>query len=86
MKDGVLIINTSRGQFIDEKDLFDGLTTEKVGGVGLDVYVNEPYNGDLINFDNVVLTPHIGTLTKESRTEMEVEAVNNLLAVLNDSR
>ena len=86
MKDGVLIINTSRGQFIDEKDLFDGLTTEKVGGVGLDVYVNEPYNGDLINFDNVVLTPHIATLTKESRTEMEVEAVTNLLAVLNDSR
>jgi len=79
MKSGMILINTSRGQFIDENALYDGLSSKKIGGVGLDVYVNEPYDGDLIQFDNVVLTPHVATLTKESRLEMEVEATQNLL-------
>jgi len=79
MKQGVLIINTSRGQFIDEPALFNGLETKKVGGVGLDVYINEPYNGNLIQFENVVFTPHVATLTKESRIAMEAEATQNLL-------
>jgi D-3-phosphoglycerate dehydrogenase len=82
MKSGVIIINTSRGQFIDENALFDGLSTKKIGGAGLDVYINEPYDGDLIKFDNVVLTPHVATLTKESRNEMETQATKNLLEVL----
>ena len=83
MKPGAMIINTSRGQFIDENALLDGLSTNKIGGAGLDVYINEPYYGDLIKLDNVVLTPHIATLTKESRLEMEIQATQNLLNELN---
>ena len=83
MKPSVLIINTSRGQFIDEKALFDALSSKKINGVGLDVYNEEPYIGNLIQFENVVLTPHVATLTKESRLQMEIEATENLLEFFN---
>ena len=83
MKSGVLIINTSRGQFIDEKDLYEALLSKKIGGVGLDVYNEEPYTGNLIQFENVVMTPHVATLTKESRFQMEIEATQNLLKFIN---
>lgn len=82
MNKGVCIINTSRGEFIDEIALCDGLATGQVGSAGLDVFPVEPYSGKLTDFDNVVLTPHIATLTKESRLEMEIQATNNLLEVL----
>ena len=82
MKSGVIFINTSRGQFVDESALYAGLLSQKIAGLGLDVYVNEPYFGELIKFDSVVLTPHIATLTKESRLEMEVEATRNVLDFL----
>jgi len=83
MKKGVVLINTSRGDCIDENALIEGLKSEKVGGVGLDVFPVEPYKGELIKFDNVVLTPHLATLTKESRLEMEIQATQNLLKQLN---
>jgi len=79
MKTGVMIINTSRGAFIDEEALYDGLSSGKIGSVGLDVFPEEPYHGKLTEFDNVVLTPHLATLTKESRLQMEIEATQNLL-------
>ena len=82
MRDGVSIINTSRGEFIDEMALCDGLATGQVGSAGLDVFPEEPYTGKLIEFDNVVLTPHIATLTIESRLEMEIQATQNLLEEL----
>ena len=83
MKQGVVIINTSRGQFIDEKALFEALSSKKISGVGLDVYNEEPYTGNLIQFENAVLTPHVATLTKESRLQMEIEATQNLLEFFN---
>ena len=82
MNRGVIIINTSRGDFIDEQELCDGLASGQVGSVGLDVFPKEPYNGKLMDFDNVVLTPHIATLTIESRLEMEVQATTNLISEL----
>ena len=82
MKKGVLIINTARGSFIDEKALCKGLNSGHVGGVGMDVFPQEPYTGKLTDFENVVLTPHIGTLTKESRLDMEIQATQNLLEEL----
>ena len=86
MKNGVVLINTSRGECIDENALIEGLKSEKVGGVGLDVFPSEPYEGELIKFDNVVLTPHLATLTKESRLEMEIQASQNLLDELNKQK
>ena len=86
LKRGVMIINTSRGDIIDEAALCEGLASGKVSAVGMDVFLEEPYKGKLIDFDNVVLTPHLATLTKESRLEMEIQATQNLLIKLNQNK
>ncbi len=79
MKDGVVIVNTSRGGAIDEKALYDGLKSGKIVSAALDVFSNEPYFGKLLELGNCILTPHIGSYAKESRIQMEIEAVNNLI-------
>lgn len=79
MKKGVLILSASRGNAIDENALLEALREDIVSGAWLDTFVNEPYNGYLINFPNVLLTPHVGSYTLECRRTMEIEAVNNLL-------
>ena len=79
MKDGVILINTSRGSGIDEGALYDGLKSGKVASAALDVFNNEPYNGKLLELGNCILTPHIGSYAKEARIEMEIESVNNLI-------
>lgn len=79
MKPGSFVVNTSRGQAIDEEAICKGLSSGKIKGVALDVFNHEPYDGPLLKFENVVLTPHVSTLTEESRTEMEKQSVLNLL-------
>ena len=79
-----IIVNASRGEIINEEFLLNALKDNKIGGVGLDVYNEEPYFGPLSKFDNVVLTPHIGSYAKELRIQMEIEAVNNLIKGLNE--
>ena len=70
MKDGVFIINTSRGTIIDEKSLLNALKSGKLGGVALDVYETEPStNLELITIPKVICTPHIGAQTKEAQKE-----------------
>lgn len=83
MKTGTIIINTSRGQVIDETALYEHLCSGHLGGAGLDVFRKEPYVGPISKLKNVVLTPHISTLTEESRSEMERESAVNLLKFLN---
>jgi len=82
MKEGCVIINTSRGCFLDENAIYEALKEGKLGGAGLDVFLDEPYRGPLCELDNVVLTPHIATLTRESRLNMEIEATISLLESL----
>lgn len=82
MKTGAMIVNTSRGQFIDETALYEALKNKKLSGAALDVFKEEPYTGELCALDNVILTPHIATLTKESRLHMEIEATQNLIESL----
>lgn len=84
MKEGAIIINTSRGNVVDETALYEALKSGHLGGAALDVFNNEPYQGPLCELDNVVLTPHISTLTHESRAEMETQAVVNILNFFND--
>lgn len=82
MKRGALLVNVSRGDFIDEMALYWALREGYLGGAALDVFSEEPYTGKLCELNNVVLTPHLGTLTLESRAQMETEATRNLLAYL----
>ncbi len=82
MKDGVFILNTSRGGIINEDALHRGLLCGKIAGAGLDVFEVEPYDGKLLGLKNVVLTPHAATNALEARMNMETEAVYNMIREL----
>ena len=79
VKPNVIIINTARGSLVDEDALLKGLLSGKVACAGLDVFKEEPYKGELLKQDNVILTPHIGSYAKEARVMMEKMAVENLI-------
>ena len=83
MKPSSIIINTSRGEIINEHDLEIAVNDGVIAGAGLDVFQEEPYNGPLTNYENVILSPHIGSYAQEIRMAMELEAVNNLIEGLN---
>jgi D-3-phosphoglycerate dehydrogenase len=83
LKKECFVINLSRGGVVNEKDLFNFLVLNQNIQFALDVFENEPYSGDLINFKNITFTPHIGTYTKESKNLMEMEAVKNLINYIN---
>ena len=82
MKDGVIIINNSRGPLIVEQDLFDALESGKVRAAGLDVVSTEPVRGDnpLLRAKNCIITPHISWAPIESRRRLMDIAVENLRA------
>lgn len=81
MKSSAVLVNTSRGSTIDEKALIKALREKRIFGAGLDVYESEPkINPDFFELDNVVLTPHTGTQTIESRHAMQREVADNILA------
>lgn len=84
MKDGVIIINNSRGQLIHEADLAEALNSGKVYAAGLDVVSSEPINGNnpLLKAKNCIITPHISWAPKESRKRLMDIAVNNLAAFI----
>ena len=79
MKSEAILINTCRGEVINENSLVRALDEKVIAGAGLDVYCEEPYEGPLLNYDNVTTTPHIGSYAKEIRMQMELEAVKNLI-------
>jgi D-3-phosphoglycerate dehydrogenase len=83
MKKTAIIINTSRGGIINERDLYKFLKEGKIYGAGLDVLEDEPpQNSPLIELDNVVITSHIGAHTQESIENMAFIAIDNLISVL----
>ena len=85
MKPGSIIINAARGGLIDESALDEALISGHLGMAALDVFEHEPYYGPLIKNDKLILTSHIGSLAKESRKCMELEAAENLLKGLINS-
>ena len=82
MKPGSWIINASRGGLIDEGALYEMLQSGHLAGAAIDVFEREPYDGPLKELDNVILTPHIGSYARESRIQMEIDTIKNLLSCL----
>lgn len=82
MKKGVFILNAARGGVVDENSLTEAIKEGRVAGAWLDVFSQEPYGGSLVDYPQVLLTPHVGSHTRECRKRMEAEAVDNLLSVL----
>jgi D-3-phosphoglycerate dehydrogenase len=79
LKQGAFILNAARGEVIDESALADALDSGQVAGAWLDTFSQEPYNGVLKNYQQVILTPHVGSYTAEGRLQMELDAVENLI-------
>lgn len=83
MKPGAFLLNTTRGAVVDEGALAGALSDGVIAGAGLDVFEEEPHvHPGLLELDNVVLTPHLGSATVETRTEMALLAARNVAAVL----
>ena len=79
MKDGVVIMNCSRGGLVNEDALYESLKNGKVSKFWGDVFWEEPYKGKLLECENAILTPHISTYNSLCRESMETEAVSNIL-------
>lgn len=87
MKPTAVLINTSRGAVIDEQALIQFLSEKRIFAAGLDVFENEPeIPRALRELDNVVLLPHLGSATRETRVEMAIMVARNVIAVLNGKR
>jgi glyoxylate reductase len=87
MKPDAFLINTARGPVIDEEALVAALTEGRLAGAGLDVFEREPLvPAALKGMANVILTPHLGTSTRETRTAMAARAAANVLSVLRGER
>ncbi len=79
MKPEAIVINAARGGLVDEDALATALSAGTIAAAALDVFEQEPYHGPLIANRNIILTSHIGSLARESRQRMEIEAAENLL-------
>jgi len=83
MKNGVILVNASRGGVIEENDLLTALNSGKVAGAGLDVFENEPKpKQELLQHPKISLTPHIGAATKEAQERIGVELAEKIIECL----
>ena len=83
MKPSVKIINCARGGIINEEALSKALEDGKIGGAALDVFVEEPpFNSPLLQFDNVIVTPHLGASTQEAQVNVAIDIAKEIVSVL----
>ena len=83
MKNTSFLINVSRGGVVDENHLYNALKSNNIAGAAIDVFNEEPYSGKLIDLNNVILTPHLGSYAAEGKLKMEIDAVENLIKYFN---
>ena len=74
MKPDAVILNTSRGGIINEDDLYEVMQSGHLNGAAIDVFCEEPYSGKLREIDRCILTAHMGSMSIDCRTRMEIEA------------
>lgn len=79
MKSTAIIVNTARGGIVNEMALHTALTQKKIQGAAIDVFETEPYNGPLSKLDNCLLTSHMGSMSYDCRSRMELEATKDVL-------
>lgn len=82
MKPDAIIINTARGGIINEQDLFQVMKNGHLSGAAIDVFENEPYAGDLREIERCILTAHMGSMSIDCRTRMEIEATEEAVRFL----
>ncbi len=82
MRDGVRIVNTARGELVDEAALAEALLSGKVAAAALDVFSEEPYTGPLLALDNVIATPHLAASTEEAQDRAGVIVAQQVAAAL----
>jgi len=86
MKSSAFVINTARGGIVNERDLYKALDKKIIAGAAIDTYELEPYAGDLIKFDNCINTAHMGSMTVDCRTRMEIEATEEAIRFINGEK
>lgn len=88
MKDGVILVNTARGQLFDDAAVAAGLASGKIGAVATDSFASEPpnYNDAIFTFENALTTPHVAAMTLDAQTAMAVGAAEEIRRVLVESR
>lgn len=79
MKSDACIINTSRGGIINEDALYDVMRNGHLNGAAIDVFINEPYLGNLAQIERCILTAHMGSMSIDCRTRMEIEATEEVV-------
>jgi D-3-phosphoglycerate dehydrogenase len=82
MKQGAIVINTSRGGIINELDLAMALNDGHLSGAAVDVFEQEPYDGNLRDIERCLLTSHMGSMSVDCRTQMEIEATEEAVRFL----
>ncbi|MFP3949782.1 MAG: hydroxyacid dehydrogenase [Candidatus Micrarchaeia archaeon] len=82
MKEGAIVINTSRGPVINEDALYDACSSGKVGAAALDVFREEPYKGKLLELENVFFTPHLGASTSEAQIRIGEEIAGKIRSLM----
>jgi len=82
MKEDAIIINTARGGIINEQDLYDVMLAGHLSGAAIDVFDLEPYDGQLREIQRCLLTAHMGSMSVDCRTRMEIEATEEAVRYL----
>lgn len=87
MKDTAFLINVARGSLVDSDALISALKNDEIAGAALDVFEKEPHpRQELVEMDNVIMTPHVGSATHVARFNLSKEAANNVLSFFKDGK